>query len=138
MSNNKQERIVCAAIKMRWVGALNLKHCELLCGINHTQIRRSMFYQEKKCGEWQESFFHEKGFMTSKGRFVDPKNAMKIAINANQIAALVEAEKECWDEWIGLRIIPSIIAAPILPKHTKFYELKKAYMSRGLMPEDLY
>ena len=138
MSGNKREQIVCAAIKMRWVGALNLKHCELLCGINHTQIRRSMFYQEKKCGEWQESFFHEKGFMTNKGRFVDPKNAMKLAINANQIAALVEAEEEWIEERSRLRIIPSIITASILPKYIKFYELKKAYMSRDLMPEDLY
>ena len=125
----KQEQIVCAAIEMRWVGALNLKHCEVLCGINHTQIRRSMFYQEKKCGEWQESFTHKKGFMTNKGRFVDQIEAADIALSADQLPEV----NKLWDLFAEKRREKdrSGVQEMIYNKTSKILEV-------GVRPEDLY
>jgi hypothetical protein len=82
--NNKREYILCAAIKRK-----NTKNCtkhyysndiyDIEIGYRHCDIFT-------RFGEEVSNKLEDQGFYTSKGRFVDRKNAMFIAWNAGQVS----------------------------------------------------
>lgn len=80
------ERIVCAANQYGNV---------ILCGIRHGS--EDMYSLWDKVEEYDSCFFdywkeHEQGFITNKGRFVDRKEAWKIALEQRQIVRLVGSQ----------------------------------------------
>lgn len=93
MINHTAEYITCAAI---WYKKLptqnqlpkNIEEGVVICGHRHGNCistlksltgLRSVFTGPESVGEY------EQGFMTSRNRFVDRKEAMMIAINCNQV-----------------------------------------------------
>ena len=78
---DKQEKIVCAAIKIKWFDGYNNRSTEFI-GVNYKYIRGDSVY-EMFCEDY--TFLSEaEGFITSKNRFVDAKEAMEIAIKSGQ------------------------------------------------------
>lgn len=72
---DKQEKIVCAAVKE-------------VVGIERVVATYITLYVDYPC--WVKDGSHggsifTKGFMTNKNRFVDAKNAFVIAVNAQQV-----------------------------------------------------
>lgn len=80
---SKQEKVVCAAIKIEWFDGYRKGSTEFL-GIDYKIIRTDavyeMFFDDYK-------FLSEvMGFITNKNRFVDPVEATEIAYNARQLS----------------------------------------------------
>lgn len=83
---DKQEKIVCAAMFVKWkYKDIDFKNEEIICGVDHNLIRKSSHFMDRRYNYDREYFSFEKGFITSKNRFVDAKEAMRIAIDAKQM-----------------------------------------------------
>jgi hypothetical protein len=101
MIDNSKEYILCAAIKRKtpkdgepyWKGTNDLMDIEI--GYRHHDI-----FQRFE----GELSVHEQGFYTSKGRFVDRIEGMRIAYECGQVTAEIAFSKE-W-HLIKLNVIP--------------------------------
>lgn len=81
----KQEKIVCAAIQIKYFDGYGRKSTEFL-GVNYKYIKSDRVY-EMYCEDY--SFLSEiKGFITNENRFVDAKEAWRIAKDADQVNPL--------------------------------------------------
>lgn len=80
--DNSKEYILCAALKRKVPRNTNSYHQndldQIEIGYRHHDIR-NRFGSEVSCSP------KDQGFYTSKGRFVDRKEAMKIALDCNQV-----------------------------------------------------
>lgn len=95
----KQERIVCAAMFVKWkYKDLDFKNEEVICGVNHNLIRKSSHFMNRRYNYDREYFSFEKGFITNKNRFVDAKEAMSIAIKSGQYPDYEFRKKVCLHE----------------------------------------
>jgi len=97
MNYDKKEFVVCAAVwskelelkkEISYCRSRNLDHGVVFAGLRHPHAMytmvavtglRSVTYAEDAVGE------HVQGFVTSKDRFVDRTEAMKIALAAGQV-----------------------------------------------------
>lgn len=76
---DKQEKIVCAAVKFDY-----MIHSEVVICLDYDDNRvRDHISNDISYGVIGEKTH---GFITNKNRFVDPKNAFVIAVNAGQIS----------------------------------------------------
>ncbi|GAA5100646.1 hypothetical protein [Wohlfahrtiimonas larvae] len=126
MSN---EKIVCAAIEVKYsMGG----ECAIgiLCGVDYQSIRDNPIFSSL----YDNNIYSEKhGFMTNSGRFVDPKEAMNIAINAGQLKVIIEKENEYFkcSQLEERQEVLDCIVSDIL-------SLQNFYKDRDLTTEDLY
>ena len=103
MIDNTKEYILCAAIKRKapregepyWKGTNDIMDIEI--GYRHHDI-----FHRFKDGEELNGI--EQGFYTSKGRFVDRIEGMRIAYECGQVTAEIAFSKE-WQH-IKLNVIP--------------------------------
>lgn len=102
MIDNTKEYILCAALKRKMSRNTNsynqndLDQIEI--GYRHHDIR-NRFGDEVSCSP------KDQGFYTSKGRFVDRKEAMQIAYECGQISSIEKALIKTGldtEEWIDL------------------------------------
>ena len=100
MIDNSKEYILCAAIRRRqpregfpyWEGTNDIMDIEI--GYRHHDI----FHRFNNRGDYEVSILMEdQGFYTSKGRFVDRYEAMKIAYEAGQVSEEVAFSKKWHD-----------------------------------------
>lgn len=129
---SKQEKIVCAALRVTWTGVLNLEHDMVLCGPHYEFIRRNGLYMNLKYGEFQETVNHEKGFITNKNRFVDPVEAMGIAVKAEQVGGIL------WKKVEARMLNDCGFIDRSKVKGKAIDETIKSYLEFPLKPEDLY
>ncbi|WP_077929242.1 hypothetical protein [Wohlfahrtiimonas populi] len=130
---DKQEKIVCAAIQFR---PYICEHDGFgdkteLNGCSYDEIRSSFAY-EYLCVTGS-SKDEKEGFITSKNRFVDAKEAMKIAVEENQIEAIrkvFDAIPNFHDKGIDSHEFGEAANAAI--------DIRDEYLARELKPEDLY
>ena len=81
---SKQERVVCAAIRRVGKGYLDrLSECIDICLQYDDEYSTANYHSERDVG----IEFHEevKGFITNKNRFVDPAEALRIALDSKQL-----------------------------------------------------
>ena len=99
IDNNKEYRL-CAAIRRKqpregspyWDGTNDIMNIEI--GYRHHDI----FHRFNNKGDYEVSILMEdQGFYTSKGRFVDRYEAMKIAYEAGQVSEEVAFSKKWHD-----------------------------------------
>ena len=93
---NPPERIVCAANKYGNLILAGVRHgCDIMFGV-YEEIEKLNFSSEdyKSEGYYKDNFgsIEEQGFITSKYRFVDRKEAWKIALEQRQIVRLVGSQ----------------------------------------------
>ena len=82
MNTNKQEKIVCAAI--RTIGTDGkCERCLISVGVDYHFIQEQEGYEN--IHDIESILSEVRGFITNKNRFVDPKKAMKIAVAACQV-----------------------------------------------------
>ena len=100
MIDNSKEYILCAAIRRKqpregspyWNGTNDIMDIEI--GYRHHDI----FHRFNNKGNYEVSILMEdQGFYTSKGRFVDRYEAMKIAYEAGQVSEEVAFSKKWHD-----------------------------------------
>ena len=100
MIDNSKEYILCAAIRRKqpregypyWEGTNDIMDIEI--GYRHHDI----FHRFNNKGNYEVSILMEdQGFYTSKGRFVDRYEAMKIAYEAGQVSEEVAFSKKWHD-----------------------------------------
>ena len=100
MIDNSKEYILCAAIRRKqpregypyWEGANDIMDIEI--GYRHHDI----FHRFNNRGDYEVSILMEdQGFYTSKGRFVDRYEGMKIAYEAGQVSEEVAFSKKWHD-----------------------------------------
>ena len=100
MIDNNKEYILCAAIRRKqpregspyWEGTNDIMDIEI--GYRHHDI----FHRFNNRGDYEVSILMEdQGFYTSKGRFVDRYEAMKIAYEAGQVSEEVAFSKKWHD-----------------------------------------
>ena len=100
MIDNSKEYILCAAIRRKqpregspyWEGTNDIMDIEI--GYRHHDI----FHRFNNRGDYEVSILMEdQGFYTSKGRFVDRYEAMKIAYEAGQVSEEVAFSKKWHD-----------------------------------------
>ena len=100
MIDNSKEYILCAAIRRKrpregspyWDGTNDIMNIEI--GYRHHDI----FHRFNNKGDYEVSILMEdQGFYTSKGRFVDRYEGMKIAYEAGQVSEEVAFSKK-WHE----------------------------------------
>ena len=100
MIDNSKEYILCAAIRRKqpregspyWEGTNDIMDIEI--GYRHHDI----FHRFNNKGDYEVSILMEdQGFYTSKGRFVDRYEAMKIAYEAGQVSEEVAFSKKWHD-----------------------------------------
>lgn len=127
---DKQEKIVCAAIEFTtedlFISTQQDKY--VLCGVGYEEIKN--FNNSVIC---REVLHTQNGFITSKNRFVDAKEAMKIAVEENQIEAIrkvFDAIPNFHDKGIDSHEFGEAANAAI--------DIRDEYLARELKPEDLY
>ena len=100
MIDNSKEYILCAAIRRKqpregspyWEGTNDIMDIEI--GYRHHDI----FHRFNNRGDYEVSILMEdQGFYTSKGRFVDRYEGMKIAYEAGQVSEEVAFSKKWHD-----------------------------------------
>ena len=100
MIDNSKEYILCAAIRRKrpregspyWDGTNDIMNIEI--GYRHHDI----FHRFNNKGDYEVSILMEdQGFYTSKGRFVDRYEGMKIAYEAGQVSEEVAFSKKWHD-----------------------------------------
>ena len=100
MIDNSKEYILCAAIRRKrpregspyWEGTNDIMDIEI--GYRHHDI----FHRFNNKGDYEVSILMEdQGFYTSKGRFVDRYEGMKIAYEAGQVSEEVAFSKKWHD-----------------------------------------
>ena len=100
MIDNTKEYILCAAIRRKqpregspyWDGTNDIMNIEI--GYRHHDI----FHRFNNKGDYEVSILMEdQGFYTSKGRFVDRYEAMKIAYEAGQVSEEAAFSKKWHD-----------------------------------------
>lgn len=95
MSNGKQERIVCAAVRLSYlfIGDYNtgtkIRNYHVVCGVTYDSIRDDSLFRERRFN-YSDGFESVDGFITNKNRFVDPIEARKIAAHAGQASWFYE------------------------------------------------
>ncbi|MGL4675429.1 MAG: hypothetical protein ACRCXK_11280 [Wohlfahrtiimonas sp.] len=144
---DKQEKIVCAAIQFR---PYICEHDGFgdkteLNGCSYDEIRSSFAY-EYLCVTGSSSGEKE-GFMTSKGRFVEPIEAQQIAIACGQyrdpsarIKSLERSIEVGWDsvKYAKNSIMISSIKKRIAEDQATLEALKAGYLGNALRVEDLH
>lgn len=115
---DKQEKIVCAAIR-NWMG----KSENIVLYVEYPDHLTESLYQVGDIG-------YEKGFVTNKNRFVDPVEAMKIAISAHQ---LIKMQEKIWDILSKLQNKENAQNETI-----EHQEIVMRFLDKELKPEDLY
>ena len=125
-----QEKIVCAAVKVARVKS-DYKGVKIVIGVDYQSIYNdgvlSYLANDQDTNIWQN------GFITSKNRFVDAKEAMRIAVEENQIEAIrkaFDAIPNFHDKGIDSHEFGEAANAAI--------DIRDEYLARGLKPEDLY
>lgn len=137
MSNDKQERIVCAAVKITFANG-GEKDEVVMPYIKSHKDEYHIFLLLIKLGIWRTKRYTEEfGFATSNQRFVDAREAMQIAIKGGQIKELAELdliirEFEEYEEESGIETNQLIAARE---SYGEFYH---QFSCRELKPEDLY
>ena len=124
MIDNKKEYILCAAIKRKnpregepyWVGTNDIMSIEI--GFRHHDIFQR--YYDELDGM-------EQGFYTSRGRFVDRIEAMKIAYACGQVTAEVAFNK-AWHD----------IKVNVIDREPTNWSAKDKEKYNRLFSEDLY
>lgn len=100
MIDNSKEYILCAAIRRKhpregspyWEGNNDIMNIEI--GYRHHDI----FHRFNNRGDYEVStLMEDQGFYTSKGRFVDRYEGMKIAYEAGQVSEEVAFSKKWYD-----------------------------------------
>ena len=136
MSNDKQERIVCAAIKffVESISGDDDPYSEVLLCLNYDDEYAFEKRFELSGTGYYVASEEKRGFITNKNRFVDPKEAMGIAIGAGQILYLNELLDAYINDVIGSRVI-SPQARMIL---NAWEHQRKMAECRELKSEDLY
>ena len=99
---NKEEKIVCSAIKITKV---NDVYNGIYLGLRHGDCFGAIARIRELVGdsdEWRVKCLQnaEQGFLTSKNRFVDREKAMIIAQNNNQVIRKYDDNKELYSECI--------------------------------------
>lgn len=146
---SKQEKIVCAAVK--FIFPNNGEKDEVVVPyVKSHKEEYHVFLLLTKLGVWRSTRYREElGFATSFQRFVDPVEAMKIAVKTGQYPdyelmkrkALEEIgyakENERHNESVGVLGFKLFVAdIPKLVSRVK--ELDKLLGRDYLLPEDLY
>ena len=101
MIDNSKEYILCAAIRRKqpregspyWEGTNDIMNIEI--GYRHHDIFHRFNNRDEDCEV--SSLIADQGFYTSKGRFVDRYEGMKIAYEAGQVSEEVAFSKKWHD-----------------------------------------
>lgn len=129
----KREKIVCAAIKTVGTNGES-KRSLISIGVDYHFIQEQEGYE----GFYDtETVLTEiRGFITNKNRFVDPREAMAIAINAKQIPYL----NDLFESYERARITSPGVGVCYEAKmlFDGWEHQRKNFDCRGLKPEDLY
>lgn len=94
---DKQEKIVCAAVKITYKDGVGDYAVDTICDATYKLIRQSQSYK-------RQHFVHAStakdtdGFITNYGRFVDAKEAMRIAVKTGQYPDYEFRKKVCLHE----------------------------------------
>ena len=91
MMDNKKEYIICAAIHLNMPDdfphqPINIENGLVVCGRRHHNCFAILFFTNITC----EKKNITQGFLTSKDRFVDRKEAGDIAFKAGQISKVTD------------------------------------------------
>lgn len=126
MSNNKQERIVCAAIKVSLVKD-GYQGINIVTGVDYKSIVEGGLISEISHPTYCNIFI--RGFITNKNRFVDPKEAADIALEFDQVISV----NKLWDAFGQAQ---EEVEKDLLQE--KIYQKGSQILQEGLKPEDLY
>ena len=134
---SEKEKIVCAAIQYNAWDICQEKYRDepfYICGLDYESIMESDAYVQ--CCILKSTINDKKGFITNKDRFVDPREAMKIAIDAGQIPYL----KDLFDSYHHARINNPDTGVSYEAKmlFSAFNHQRSIWECRDLKPEDLY
>lgn len=125
----KVEKIVCPAIRTKWLDNGYGRH-SIFTGVDYTDIQYNEFYELLYDNETILS--EERGFMTSRKRFVDRKEAMAIALEGSQIDEVVNKALEV----VSLQKMGGDRLAEKSLEELHYMVLE--YLSKELQPTDLY
>lgn len=131
---SKQERIVCAAIRLSylfvgdWSTGTKNRHYHIVCGVTYDSIRNSSLFQERRFN-YSDGFESTEGFVTSEDRFVDAKEAAHIALDHDQI----DEVNRLWDLFSRQES-----ESGKSKQQEIIYEKTSLILRDGLKPEDLY
>ena len=143
---DKQEKIVCAAVKITYKDGIGDYAIDVICDATHRLIRLSQSYK-------RQHFVHAStakdtdGFRTNYGRFVDPIEAQKIAIACGQyrdpharIKALEQSIEVGWDsiKYAKTGVMISSLKKRIAEDQETLEALKAGYLGNALRVEDLH
>lgn len=117
---SKQEKIVCAAVRV-WAG--DDENIELF--VNYPAKYLTGNAQIGYAG-------YQKGFITNKNRFADPVEAMKIAVEADQVGGIL------WKKVEARMLNDCGFIDRSKVKGKAIDETIKSYLEFPLKPEDLY
>ncbi len=126
---SKQEKIVCAAVEFEVDSGKDTIMC--LGYDNDPRVENHRFHLADYSLNEDESYNETLGFITNRGRFVDPKEAMSIAINNNQIREL----SNLYTRWIEWQLVGDERWKDV---HECWREMRDKLENRELKPEDLY
>lgn len=142
---DKQEKIVCAAVKITYKDGVGDYAADVICDATHKLIRSGQSYK-------RQHFVHVStakdidGFRTNYGRFVDPVEAQKIAIACgqyedphSQIAKLERTIEIAWDSVRSAKtgMMISALKADITRYEDRLEKLKSGYLGNKFRVEDL-
>ncbi len=130
---SKKEKIVCAAVRFEkeHVRTGIESNINVLC-VNYgdENIEEARFRFENNSYYFVNREIE--GFITNKNRFVDQREAMKIALKANQISSVEEvAIRVSHHKSLGNTSTARVEASALV-------SMVELYLARELKPEDLY
>ena len=130
MIDNSKEYILCAAIRRKhpregspyWEGTNDIMNIEI--GYRHHDI----FHRFNNKGDYEvSSLIADQGFYTSKGRFVDRYEGMKIAYEAGQVSEETAFSKK----WHNIKL-------NLTDKELTDWDIADTEKYNKLFSEDLY
>ena len=126
---SKQEKIVCAAIYVMSVKD-GYEGTHIVKGVNYEEINKDGLLSEISHPTFCNAFIS--GFITNKNRFVDPVEAMRIAVKAEQVGGIL------WKKVEARMLNDCGFIDRSKVKRKAIDETIKNYLEFPLRPEDLY
>lgn len=126
---SKQEKIVCAAVKV-CITNDNYSEPVVVAGIDYQAINNSGLLSAVEHPTYCN--MNHLGFITNKNRFVDPVEAMRIAVKAEQVGGIL------WKKVEARMLNDCGFIDRSKVKRKAIDETIKNYLELPLRPEDLY